>query len=114
MRELDYAKVGARIRQIRKAKGWSQDELARKCCISMNFMGNIERGTRKMSLDTFSSICRELEADADALLWGIVQSPDAMVKDLWKQPEKKESDSYAMYIQIMKSVADIMKGNDGS
>ena len=38
MQELDYAKVGARIRQIRKAKGWSQDELARKCRISMNFI----------------------------------------------------------------------------
>lgn len=80
----------------------------------MNFMGNIERGTRKMSLDTFSSICRELEADADALLWGMVRVPDAMIRDLWKQPEKKESDSYSMYMQIMKSVADIMKGNDGS
>ena len=114
MQELDYAKVGARIRQIRKAKGWSQDELARKCRISMNLMGNIERGTRKMSLDTFSSICRELEADADALLWGMVRVPDAMIRDLWKQPEKKESDSYSMYMQIMKSVADIMKGNDGS
>jgi transcriptional regulator with XRE-family HTH domain len=112
MQELDYAKVGARIRQIRKAKGWSQDELAKKCGISMNFMGHIERGTRKMSLDTFARICAGLEANADALLWGVVQESQAMIQDLWKQPKKADSDSYSMYIQIMKSVADIMRSKD--
>lgn len=113
MQELDYAKVGARIRQVRKAKGWSQDELAKKCGISMNFMGHIERGTKKMSLDTFTNLCRELEAEADVLLWGITQPSEAVVRGLWKQPERKESDSYSMYIQIMKSVADIMSIGDG-
>ncbi|MDE7312195.1 MAG: helix-turn-helix domain-containing protein [Eubacterium sp.] len=112
MQELDYAKVGARIRQIRKAKGWSQEELAKKCGISMNFMGHIERGTRKMSLDTFARICAGLEANADALLWGIVQDSEAIVQELWRQPEKTDSGSYEMYIQIMKSVADIMRSKE--
>lgn len=39
MKELDYGRVGMRIRQIRKAKGWSQEELAKKCGISMSFFG---------------------------------------------------------------------------
>lgn len=110
MKELDYAKVGARIRQIRKTKGWSQDELAKKCGITMNFIGHIERGTRKMSLDTFASLCRELDADANALLWGMTKNSDAVIESLWRQPEKADSDSYAMYIRIVKSVADIMGG----
>ena len=110
MREVDYAKVGARIRQIRKTKGWSQDELAKKCGITMNFIGHIERGTRRMSLDTFASLCRELEADANALLWGMMQNSDAVIQSLWRQPEKADSDSYSMYIRIVKSVADIMGG----
>lgn len=112
MQELDYEKVGARIREIRKAKGWSQDELAKKCGISMNFIGHIERGTKKMSLDTFTNICRKLETGADTLLWGNTQLSEEIMKDLWMQPEKKESDSYAMYIRIMKSVADIMSIKD--
>jgi len=112
MQELDYAKVGARIRKIRKSKGWSQYELAKKCGISMNYIGLIERGTRKMSLDTFTNLCRELEADADALLWGAKESSESIMQKLWKEPQKKNSDSYSMYIQIMKSVADIMGNND--
>ena len=54
MRELDYGKMGMRIRQVRKAKGWSQSELAAKCGISMSFLGHIERGSRIMSMETFA------------------------------------------------------------
>ncbi len=113
MKELDYAKIGMRIRQVRKAKGWSQDVLAKKCGISMSFLGHIERGTRIMSLETFGSICQVLEAGADELLWGVANASD-MVLDLWKpsgmqeEANHKDTDSYAMYIKIMKSVAEIM------
>ncbi len=109
MHELDYVKMGARIRQLRKAKGWSQEKTAKKCGISLNFMGHIERGTRKMSMDTFVNLCKELETDADALLWGVTQPSDLAIQGMWGQLEPQDHDSYAMYIRIMKSVADIMK-----
>ncbi len=86
MKELDYGRMGMRIRQVRKAKGWSQDELAKRCGISMSFLGHIERGTRIMSLETFVSICGALEADADELLWGEVHSFDAVL-DLWESSD---------------------------
>lgn len=111
MEGVDYTSMGMRIRQVRKAKGWSQDELAKKCGISMSFLGHIERGTRIMSLETFVRICGALEADADELLWGKVHPSDAVL-DLWGSLEKssvsRQPDSYSMYIKIMKSVAEIM------
>ena len=131
MRELDYGKIGMRIRQVRKAKGWSQDELAKKCGISMSFLGHIERGTRIMSMETFANICTALDAGADELLWGVANPSDAVL-DMWNLPEKKKGavtqngkktdsgsgqesaaradDSYSMYVRIMKSVAEIMNG----
>lgn len=111
MKDLDYGRIGMRIRQVRKAKSWSQDELAKKCGISMSFLGHIERGTRIMSMETFVSICAALDTGADELLWGIT-CPSDSVLDLWEPAEKKsgakECDSYSMYIRIMKSVAEIM------
>ena len=117
MKELDYGKMGTRIRQVRKLKGWSQDELAKKCGISMSFLGHIERGTRIMSLETFVNICGALDAGADELLWGVANPSDAVLK-LWDMPDgtqnqagkgsKKNPDSYSMYVRIMKSVAEIM------
>lgn len=120
MRELDYARIGMRIRQIRKARGWSQDELAKRCGISMSFLGHIERGTRIMSMETFVNICGALDAGADEILWGVAHLSDHMVEDMWepsvreqdnspdKKPAEKSTDSYAMYVRIMKSVAEIM------
>lgn len=111
MKEVDYSKMGMRIRQVRKVKGWSQDELAKKCGISMSFLGHIERGTRIMSLETFVSICNALDAGADELLWGVAHPSNAvldMLDQVDKKSDKKESDSYSMYVRIMKSVAEIM------
>lgn len=112
MRNLDYSAVGGRIRQARKKKGWSQGLLARKCSISTSFMGHIERGTRIMSLDTFVNICGVLEVDADELLWGVPHPSDAMLLNLWDQTKKEGADGYAMYVRIMRSVAEIIsEGN---
>ena len=131
MRELDYGKMGMRIRQVRKAKGWSQNELAEKCGISMSFLGHIERGSRIMSMETFANICTALDSGADELLWGVAGAESKAVLDMWNLPDKKHkgrrketdgqagksqeqssgkkaSDSYAMYVKIMKSVAEIM------
>ena len=123
MRELDYGKMGMRIRQVRKAKGWSQDELAKKCGISMSFLGHIERGSRIMSMETFANICTALDSGADELLWGVAGAESKAVLDMWnlsdegrrKQDWKAENktsqgiaDSYAMYVKIMRSVAEIM------
>lgn len=107
--ELDYGTIGIRIRKARKAKGWSQEVLAKQCGISMSFLGHIERGTRIMSLDTFANICAALHMDADGLLWGKAY-PETMLQvwNLSGQKPAASTDSYARYVRIMKSVAEIM------
>lgn len=35
--ELDYGRIGMRIRQLRKVKGWSQDELAKNVASACHF-----------------------------------------------------------------------------
>ena len=131
MKEIDYGSMGMRIRQLRKAKGWSQDVLAGKCGISMSFLGHIERGSRIMSMETFVNICDALDAGADELLWGVTMPSDAVL-DMWNLPDKNrktgrkekvcdetvaeekaeagslKNDNYAMYVKIMKSVAEIL------
>lgn len=113
MRQLNYRKIGTRIRQARKEKGWSQEKLAKKCGVSLNFIGQIERGTRRMSLDTFANLCRELEMDAGMMLSGVPQRLETEMQHVWGLPRQEDQDSYEMYIRIMKSVADIMKSGDG-
>lgn len=49
---VNYQDLGLRVRDARKAKHLTQEQLAEKVGISSSFMGHIERGTRIASIDT--------------------------------------------------------------
>lgn len=69
---MDYKAIGNRIRTVRKARGYTQEQLAERADISFAFVGHIERGTRVMSIKTLDSLARALDCSADYLL-GIAQ-----------------------------------------
>lgn len=41
---------GERVRELRKAKGLSQEELAMACDLDRTYVGGVERGERNVSL----------------------------------------------------------------
>ena len=48
--------LGQRIREQRRKKGWTMDKLAEKADLSVNYVGDLERGVKTPSLDTFIRI----------------------------------------------------------
>ena len=65
---MDYYKIGQQIRKLRKAHGFSQEELAEKVDISVTHMSHIETGNTKLSLPVFLDIAQVLEVSTDELL----------------------------------------------
>ncbi len=63
-----YVEIGRRIRRLRKRQRWTQAELAERADISTSFLGHIERGSRKLSVETLNRIALALNCSADALL----------------------------------------------
>ncbi|MEA4899614.1 helix-turn-helix domain-containing protein [Bacillota bacterium Meth-B3] len=63
-----YTELGARVRTLRKARRWTQTELAGKAGISVSFLGHIERGTRKLSIETLARLAFALDAPIDRLM----------------------------------------------
>ena len=63
-----YTSIGRRIRRLRKRRRWTQAELAERADISTSFLGHIERGSRKLSVETLNRIALALNCSADALL----------------------------------------------
>ena len=45
------AALGARIKALRKQRGWSQEQLAERVGISTQYVSNIERGKENPTLD---------------------------------------------------------------
>ncbi|OGH56649.1 MAG: transcriptional regulator [Candidatus Lindowbacteria bacterium RIFCSPLOWO2_12_FULL_62_27] len=54
------ARFGERIRKLRKAKGWSQEEFADACDLHRTYIGGIERGERNVSLRNIQKIADSL------------------------------------------------------
>ena len=65
---MDYYKIGQQIRKLRKAHGFSQEELAERVDISVTHMSHIETGNTKLSLPVFLDIAQVLEVSTDELL----------------------------------------------
>ena len=60
--------IGERITKLRKAKNWSQGELADRIGASRNIIGNYERNANAPSIDMLLKIARVLEVPVDYLL----------------------------------------------
>ncbi len=60
--------LGTRIRQLRKKKSWSQDELAAICGLHRSHMGKIERGETNVRLSTLMVIAENLDVSVEELL----------------------------------------------
>lgn len=65
---MDYVALGMRIRQRRHQLRLTQEQLAERCDLSASFLGHIERGSRKASLETVIGIANALDTGADDLL----------------------------------------------
>lgn len=61
-------RFGKRIRDLRKAKGWSQMKLSEKSGVSWQHVGSIERAERAMTVDALDKLCSALGCDAVDLL----------------------------------------------
>jgi transcriptional regulator with XRE-family HTH domain len=66
--------LGARIRQMRQARGLSQEQLALEAGLDRSYVGGVERGERNISFVSLCRIARALKADVGALSAGLPKS----------------------------------------
>lgn len=82
-------RLGQRIRALRKARNWTQEELGHRAGMDYKYLGAIERGERNFPVDVLARLARGLGAPVHALF----------IFDAPAQPEpeflaEKESDAY--------------------
>ena len=80
---IDYISIGKRIKEIRLAKGLSQEKLAEKADLSEPHMSHVETGNTKASLKTIVNIANALEVSVDELLCdNVIHSKHIFEKEL--------------------------------
>ena len=60
-------RFGMRIRELRKHQQISQDELAFRCNLSKNYVSDVERGTRNITLKVVEKFAKGLNVSLTEL-----------------------------------------------
>lgn len=70
---MDHAvkRFGENVRAARKAKGWTQEDLAHATGIATVQVSRIERGVREIRLTTFLRLLAALDIEPNRLLDGL-------------------------------------------
>lgn len=101
-------RLGARVRDLRQRRGWTQEDLGERSGLSYKFIGEIERGLGNPTIDSVDQIARAFAMD---------------VSDLFsrEQPEMTyaplTADDFAVVREAqasLSSIEDIMKRLDAS
>ena len=87
---IDYKALGKRIKNKRKEKHLTQEQLSEICDLSTAHIGHIERGTRIMSVDVLVRLSRALDVSLDYLLFDSVTDDENILKNI--SPVLKETD----------------------
>ena len=66
-----YKIVGEAIRAERLKAGLSQEKLAEKSNLARNYIGNIERAEKRVSLETLVHVARALDVKLEMLVRGV-------------------------------------------
>ena len=65
---MNMLTIGDRIKEVRKKNGLTQEQLAERLDVSVEFVGQIERGLKLPSMQVFIKIVEVLKVSADYLL----------------------------------------------
>lgn len=68
---MNYKEIGKRIREEREKFGLAREKFAELLDLSPNFVGQIERGEKKMGLETLVNISECLHVSLDYLIKGV-------------------------------------------
>ena len=60
-------RVGKNVQRLRKAKGWSQEELAFECGLHRTYISGVERGIRNPTVTVLERISVAIEIEISEL-----------------------------------------------
>ena len=61
------SRFGARLRQLRDERGYSQEELAERAGLHRNYVGGVERGERNVALENIVKLSKALSVKPSEL-----------------------------------------------
>ncbi|WP_145049336.1 MULTISPECIES: helix-turn-helix domain-containing protein [Paenibacillus] len=101
--------VGARIRALRKERGYSQESLGEKGGFHFSYIGQIERGEKNVSLVNLAKIAESLEVNLIQLFAYIeeefeVTEDEKQIKEIVQLLRDSSSDNIRVAKNVIKGI----------
>jgi transcriptional regulator with XRE-family HTH domain len=89
LQEVDYAKLGLKIKTARKQKGLTQEKLAEAVSCNTSHISNIENNYTKVSLNVLLAIANVLGTSIDSLIGEQYDEPSkGLEHDIFEKVKK--------------------------
>ncbi|WP_431085843.1 helix-turn-helix domain-containing protein [Paenibacillus sp. 8b26] len=98
-------RVGDKIRRLRKEKGFSQEQLAERSGLHTNYVGQVERGEKNLTLETLEKVVRGLDTSLEELFrfFDPMTRQDTLGEIITLLEDRPGQDQ-EMALQVLKSV----------
>lgn len=95
-------RVGAAIRRHRRARGWSQEQLAERASLSLDHIGLLERGARLPSMLALVRLVRLVGASVDEMIG--LDAADPWTSDLLRAAATVRVDDRRAVLAMVRAV----------
>ncbi|MFS0555779.1 helix-turn-helix domain-containing protein [Brevibacillus reuszeri] len=98
-------RLGNRIRFLRKVKGLSQEQLGELSGLHTNYIGQVERGEKNVTVESLEKIAKGLDVTLEELFRHIDPSPQAdELQQLLDLLAERSTQDRELALQLVKSV----------
>ncbi|ASA24926.1 helix-turn-helix domain-containing protein [Paenibacillus donghaensis] len=106
-------RVGDRIRRLRKDKGLSQEQLAELSGLHTNYVGQVERGEKNLTIETLQKIVGGLGVSLEELFRYLdpMERKDTLGQIVEMLSERSAQDQ-VMALRVLQTVLDWEKSKD--
>jgi transcriptional regulator with XRE-family HTH domain len=102
MKELDFAKIGKKIKDLRLSKGLTQEYVANVAYVNTSHISNIENNRVKISLSTLVQVCNALDVTVDYVLADEYKDPSSPIdQSILKELQKCDCDTKERILKII-------------
>ncbi len=78
---VDYKLIGGRIKERRKARGMTQEQLAEALSVTVGYVSQMERGVTKINLEMLAAIAQQVDSDIAFFVTGVSEAHTVYLQD---------------------------------
>jgi transcriptional regulator with XRE-family HTH domain len=97
---------GMRVKELRKAKGLSQEKLASQAMVHPNYIGMVERAERNITLENIKKIADGLGVDIPTLFYfsKSEEKKEKLIAEILQEVSGKKPRQLATIIRLIKAL----------